>query len=811
MGKVSPKQNKWAILAIAGLIAVGLGAYALSSGSLFKGSIFDQTAMTWNDVITQTKEDAGISENKIIIGKEVSFAVKGLKFAWIKTQSDTITSGSVTTKGFGMSATKDAEKTGKLLDGSDWFKVDDLDEIKFTVNGASTVKFFYCQSACLDKPTSPSETLSAVTQTVSLSATDLTLVEGDTVATNFTLNVSPKAADTINVTLLTSGVAVIGTDYTITPITQFPNATFIPGQSSVSFSIATLDGDTNIEPEETATVAINEVVAPAYVDSAASPANQLAFKITDNDTAVAVPTVKSGSYIPAVSATGVSISAGTASVEFEGAGTTFDGTKPITLKKHSTGAAISTANTFASNKLTLTYASVLEYNTLYDVFVSKDAIKNVGGSLATDVTWSFTTAVAPTGVPTVKANTYVPAANATGVSVSSGSITLDFEGTGISRDTSKSITLKKDGTTTEITTTKDFSTTTSRLTISYTATLENSTKYNVFIDNEAIKNSTGPLSSDVTWSFTTVSSSTIPQVRNLEVDEDTFNPDDNEEVEVSFDTDKKAYISAYIKDEDARVVREFEDEFDPSDLYDADDYSFDWNGEDDDGDMVDDGDYKIYVKAKAQTGNDADIESIEVTVDTDGSTGGNDITDTFKDLDDIDDDELLDAIAYVYDNDIFDGYSNKTFRPDNEINRAEMVKVLVEAFNVKSKSYSLRFTDIDDSAWYNDYLETAVAQKIVSGDSGKRTFRPSDSVNRVETLKMVFETLGVTDDFEIDSCNDSPYSDADEDEWYIDYVCLSDDYDLFDLVRNKFNPDQEVTRGEMALVFFRLSEEGVID
>ncbi|MFA5820856.1 MAG: S-layer homology domain-containing protein, partial [Candidatus Gracilibacteria bacterium] len=438
-------------------------------------------------------------------------------------------------------------------------------------------------------------------------------------------------------------------------------------------------------------------------------------------------------------------------------------------------------------------------------------IYNTSGTLAADVTWSFTTTAAPTGAPTVKANTYVPAVNATGVSVSSGSITVDFEGTGLSRDTSKAITLKKDGTTTEVTTTKEFSATNNRLTISYTATLENSTKYNVSIDNEAIKNSTGPLATDVTWSFTTVASSTIPQVKNLDVDEDTFNPDDNEEVEVSFKIDKKAYLSAYIKDEDARIVRKFEDEFDPDDLYDVDDYSFDWDGEDDDGDTVDDGDYKIYVKAKAQTGNDADIESIEVTVDTDGRTGGNDITDIFDDLDDIDDDELLDAIAYVYDNDIFDGYSNDTFRPEKKINRAEMVKVLVEAFNVKSKSYNLRFTDIDDDSWYIEYLETAVANDIVSGDSGKRTFRPADSINRVEALKMVFETLGVTDDFDIDSCDDSPYSDADEDEWYIDYVCLSDDYDLFDLVGSKFKPSQDVTRGEMALVFFRLSEEGVID
>lgn len=185
----------------------------------------------------------------------------------------------------------------------------------------------------------------------------------------------------------------------------------------------------------------------------------------------------------------------------------------------------------------------------------------------------------------------------------------------------------------------------------------------------------------------------------------------------------------------------------------------------------------------------------------------------FDDTKDIRDDELCSAIKWSNEEDIFTGYPDGTFKPNNQINRAELVKVLMEAFDVPSRDATLSFSDVSRSGWYASYLKTALANGIVSGDRGKNTFRPGDYVNRAESLRMVFETLRVADSFTIPNCMVSSYEDVAKTAWYNDYACLSKKYgDLFNLFRNVyFIADTQATRGEIALVLFRLHEQEIVD
>ena len=96
---------------------------------------------------------------------------------------------------------------------------------------------------------------------------------------------------------------------------------------------------------------------------------------------------------------------------------------------------------------------------------------------------------------------------------------------------------------------------------------------------------------------------------------------------------------------------------------------------------------------------------------------------------------------------IFSGYSDGTFRGLNEINRAELSKVLVLASGVTEDTVSncaddatKTFSDMEENAWYTDYIYCAQAKSWVNGDDGKDTVRPSDPVLLGEVFKMIVES-----------------------------------------------------------------------
>ncbi|MCD6109756.1 S-layer homology domain-containing protein [bacterium] len=108
------------------------------------------------------------------------------------------------------------------------------------------------------------------------------------------------------------------------------------------------------------------------------------------------------------------------------------------------------------------------------------------------------------------------------------------------------------------------------------------------------------------------------------------------------------------------------------------------------------------------------------------------------------DDPHCPAIKYVKAQGIFEGYPDGTFGIDTEINRAETVKVITEGFNYKISSDNngdLGFSDVEIGLWYMPYLNTAKTAGIIEGYPDG-TFRPGDTVNYVEMMKIFLETAG---------------------------------------------------------------------
>lgn len=64
------------------------------------------------------------------------------------------------------------------------------------------------------------------------------------------------------------------------------------------------------------------------------------------------------------------------------------------------------------------------------------------------------------------------------------------------------------------------------------------------------------------------------------------------------------------------------------------------------------------------------------------------------------------TISKLSDMGIVSGYPDGTFKPDNPVTRAELSKIISLAFDLK-ESGEINYSDIDNSAWYYQYLKCA--------------------------------------------------------------------------------------------------------
>lgn len=90
-------------------------------------------------------------------------------------------------------------------------------------------------------------------------------------------------------------------------------------------------------------------------------------------------------------------------------------------------------------------------------------------------------------------------------------------------------------------------------------------------------------------------------------------------------------------------------------------------------------------------------------------------------------------------------------RPDNPVNRAEALKMILIAAHLSSTQLSPRlatqsvpsFIDAPKDAWFTGYITRAAQLGIVSGyfEGGKHLFKPENPVSRAEAVKLLYASL----------------------------------------------------------------------
>ncbi len=163
------------------------------------------------------------------------------------------------------------------------------------------------------------------------------------------------------------------------------------------------------------------------------------------------------------------------------------------------------------------------------------------------------------------------------------------------------------------------------------------------------------------------------------------------------------------------------------------------------------------------------------------------------------------AIFDLYEREIVQGYDDGTFRAYDTVNRVETLKIVMMYFGWETDEESetvLEFSDIQEGAWYESYLRLAYENEIVNG-YGDGTFLPDNTVNLAETLKIVSRAAPFTFIDKV-MIEIDPAPDVPADSWYAGYAqyALEEGAVYLDSEGN-LSADQDVTRGQLADILYR--------
>jgi len=166
------------------------------------------------------------------------------------------------------------------------------------------------------------------------------------------------------------------------------------------------------------------------------------------------------------------------------------------------------------------------------------------------------------------------------------------------------------------------------------------------------------------------------------------------------------------------------------------------------------------------------------------------------------------AISYVYANGIFTGTDAGYLEWNRPINRAEVTKVMVEAFDIPEAidpDLIRLFPDVPlTGPWYSSYIYRARQHEIVDGYLDGY-FRPANTINRVELLRIFIEASGV--DYSEIPTTYTFWHDITVDpepQWFMGYANYAFFNDLLDNDGNLY-PAKAMTRMDVIRLMYRAS------
>ncbi len=164
-----------------------------------------------------------------------------------------------------------------------------------------------------------------------------------------------------------------------------------------------------------------------------------------------------------------------------------------------------------------------------------------------------------------------------------------------------------------------------------------------------------------------------------------------------------------------------------------------------------------------------------------------------------------DAITALQEADVLEGYEDGSFRPYLEVNRVEFLKIIIVGSDIPTDvDIQTPFNDVDEEEWYGPYLKKAYSEGWING-YGDGSFRPENTINKVEALKIIAfaQAWNLPD-----SIDEDPYNDVPANSWFAPYVVYAKDAGFIEDSSN-LDPGALLSRGDISELIYQSRKDEI--
>lgn len=168
---------------------------------------------------------------------------------------------------------------------------------------------------------------------------------------------------------------------------------------------------------------------------------------------------------------------------------------------------------------------------------------------------------------------------------------------------------------------------------------------------------------------------------------------------------------------------------------------------------------------------------------------------------------VLEAAEYLRSVGVLSGYPDGTFRPDQKVNRAEAIKLIIAPLlkaEALAQLTATPFSDVKTGDWYLPYVEAARQNSIVDGPPAKTAFYGINPVQKMEFIKMLLLAYRVDPNSYSEIRLPLASDVQDPTAWYYPYLRYALTASMTMVTQDgTLDPGRELSRGDTAIILYR--------
>ena len=166
------------------------------------------------------------------------------------------------------------------------------------------------------------------------------------------------------------------------------------------------------------------------------------------------------------------------------------------------------------------------------------------------------------------------------------------------------------------------------------------------------------------------------------------------------------------------------------------------------------------------------------------------------------------------------GYPDGTFKPDDNVSRAEFASMAIKALGQEHTTVAqpVKFTDIEPTFWAYDSIQKALYFDLISCPPEGQPFRPDDTVTRAESISVAVNALTTEQisDLKAKEVLSKKFADVNEvPEWFVIPAGKAEILNMLVTIpsanKARVEANRPATRAEVAAILYEMMEQAKLN